>query len=83
MNNLKNKQTELLAPAKDFETAVAAIECGADAVYIGAPAFGARQAASNSLEDVEKLVIYAHKFNVKVHVTLNTILRDDELPKAV
>lgn len=83
MNNLKNKQTELLAPAKDFETAVAAIECGADAVYIGAPAFGARQAASNSLEDVEKLVNYAHKFNVKVHVTLNTILRDDELPKAV
>ena len=83
MNNLKNKQTELLAPAKDFETAVAAIECGADAVYIGAPVFGARQAASNSLEDVEKLVNYAHKFNVKVHVTLNTILRDDELPKAV
>ena len=83
MNNLKNKQTELLAPAKDFETAVAAIECGADAVYIGAPAFGARQAASNSLEDVEKLVNYAHKFYVKVHVTLNTILRDDELPKAV
>lgn len=83
MNNLKNKQTELLAPAKDFETAVAAIECGADAVYIGAPAFGARQAASNSLEDVEKLVNYAHKFNIKVHVTLNTILRDDELPKAV
>ena len=83
MNNLKNKQTELLAPAKDFETAVAAIECGADAVYIGAPAFGARQAASNSLEDVEKLVNYAHKFNVKVHVTLNTILRDDELSKAV
>lgn len=83
VNNLKNKQTELLAPAKDFETAVAAIECGADAVYIGAPVFGARQAASNSLEDVEKLVNYAHKFNVKVHVTLNTILRDDELPKAV
>lgn len=82
MNNLKNKQTELLAPAKDYETAVAAIECGADAVYIGAPAFGARQAASNSIEDVEKLVKYAHKFNVKVHVTMNTILKDEELPKA-
>lgn len=75
--------TELLAPAKDKETAIAAIDCGADAVYIGAEAYGARQNASNSLEDIEEVVKYAHKFWVKVFVTVNTILTDEELEQAV
>lgn len=75
-------KTELLAPAKDFETAKIAIDCGADAVYIGGPSFGARSKASNSIEDLVKLVEYAHKFYVKVYVTLNTILSDNELDEA-
>ncbi|MDP2037877.1 MAG: U32 family peptidase [Ignavibacteria bacterium] len=70
---------ELLSPAKDLETGIAAIDCGADAVYIGAPSFGAREAAGNSLEDIEKLVSYAHKFWAKIFVTVNTIIFDDEL----
>lgn len=77
------KKIELLAPAKDKETAIIAIESGADAVYIGAPSFGARQAASNSLDDIKEITDYAHKFNVKIHVTVNTILKDDELPAVV
>ena len=77
-----NKKTELLAPAKDLETGIAAINYGADAVYIGASSFGARHSAGNNLEDIEKLVNYAHKFNVKIHVTVNTILTDEELIKA-
>jgi putative protease len=77
------KTVELLAPAKNLETALAAINCGADAVYIGASDFGARKNAPNSLEDIEKLVNYAHIFNVKVHVTVNTILSDDELIDAI
>ena len=77
------KQVELLAPAKDKETAFAAINCGADAVYIGAPAFGARQNASNSLKDIKEVVDYAHKFWAKVHITINTILTDSELEEAV
>ena len=75
-------RVELLAPAKDKETAIAAINCGADAVYIGAPSFGARRAAPNSLNDIKEVVEYAHKFNVKVHVTINTILTDYELEEA-
>jgi len=78
-----NKQVELLAPAKDKETAIAAINSGADAVYIGAVKFGARQNASNSLEDIKEIVDYAHIFNVRVHVTLNTILTDEELLNSV
>lgn len=78
-----SKKIELLAPAKNKETAFAAIDCGADAVYIGAPAFGARQNASNSLEDIKEVVKYAHKFWAKVHVTVNTILTDSELDEAV
>lgn len=70
---------ELLSPAKDLETGIAAIDCGADAVYIGAPQYGARAAAGNSLEDIRKLVEYAHKYWAKVYVTVNTILYDDEL----
>lgn len=77
-----NKKVELLAPAKDKQTVIAAIDCGADAVYIGAPKFGARQNASNSLEDIKEIVEYAHKFNVHVHITLNTILTDEELQEA-
>ena len=75
--------TELLAPAKDKETAFAAIDCGADAVYIGAGAFGARQNASNSLEDIKEVIDYAHKFWAKVFITVNTILNDSELEQAV
>lgn len=75
-------KVELLAPAKDKETAFAAIDCGADAVYIGAPDFGARRSVPNSLEDIKEVVDYAHKFYARVHVTINTILTDEELEKA-
>lgn len=77
------KKVELLAPAKDKETAIAALDCGADAVYIGAANFGARHSAGNSLDDIKEVIDYAHKFYAKVHVTLNTILTDDELKNAV
>lgn len=75
--------TELLSPAKDKTTAIEAIDCGADAVYIGAPNFGARKNASNSLDDIKAVCDYAHKFRVKVYVTVNTILFDDETDKAL
>jgi putative protease len=74
-----NINLELLAPAKNLECGVAAIHHGADAVYIGAPKFGAREAVGNSVGDIEKLAKEAHKFNAKVYVALNTILYDDEL----
>ena len=73
------KEIELLTPAKDLEGGLAAINCGADAVYIGAPRFGARSAAGNSLQDIRKLVQYAHQYWAKVYVTVNTILYDNEL----
>jgi len=73
---------ELLAPAKNLEVALAAVNHGADAVYMGAAKFGAREAASNSLHDVEKAVKYAHKFRAKVFLTLNTILHEHELDEA-
>ena len=73
---------ELLAPARDLQIGIAAIDCGADAVYIAGPQFGARQAAGNSLEDIRSLCCYAHKFGVKIFVTLNTILYDSELAEA-
>ena len=76
-------KTELLAPAKDKETAFTAIDCGADAVYIGASSFGARQNAVNSIEDIKEVIEYAHKYWVKVFITVNTILTDDELTEAV
>ena len=69
---------ELLAPAKNLECGIAAIDHGADAVYIGAPRFGARAAAGNSLEDIRQLCDYAHQFGAKVHVTVNTIIYQDE-----
>jgi hypothetical protein len=73
---------ELLAPAKDLETGMAAVNCGADAVYLGAGQFGAREAAGNSLESIASLVNYAHKYWARVYVTVNTLLRDEELPAA-
>lgn len=77
------KKVELLAPAKNKETAIAAINCGADAVYIGASDFGARYTAGNNLDDIKEVVEYAHKFYASVHVTINTILTDEELQNAV
>lgn len=76
------RKLELLAPAKSYEYGVEAIKCGADALYIGAPQFGARSAASNSYEDIAKLAKYAHKFGVRLFVTVNTILYDSELREA-
>ena len=73
------KKIEILAPAKDLIGGMAAINAGADAVYIGAPLYGARSNATNSIEDVAKLVEYAHLFNVQVFVVVNTILYDNEL----
>lgn len=75
--------TSLLSPAKNKEVAYAAIQAGADAIYIGAPAYGARQAAGNSLEDLEEVVRYAHTYGVQVLVTLNTLLYEEEYPQAV
>jgi len=74
---------ELLAPAKDLACGLAAIDCGADAVYIGAPRFGARVRAGNTLEDIATLVQYAHRYWARVYVTVNTLLYDHELPEAV
>ena len=77
-----NNRLELLAPAKNLEQGMAAINHGADALYIGAPAFGARQAAGNSIDDIEALVKYAHLYGSKVFATVNTLLFDDELRAA-
>ncbi|HEX7500685.1 MAG TPA: peptidase U32 family protein, partial [Polyangia bacterium] len=74
---------ELLAPAKDLETGIAAINCGADAVYVGAARFGAREAAANSLAHIESLSNYAHRYWGRVYAAVNTILRDDEIETAV
>ena len=73
---------ELLSPAKDYDTARAAVDHGADAIYMGAARFGARRAAANSLEDVARTVEYAHQYGVRVHSTLNTVLYDEELADA-
>ena len=73
---------ELLSPAKNLECGIAAIDHGADAVYIGATRFGARAAAGNSVEDIRTLCDYAHQFDAKVYVTINTLLYDDELEAA-
>ena len=76
------KEIELLAPARDLTTGKEAILHGADAIYIGAPKFGARAAAGNSVEDIAELVRFARVYKAKVYVTLNTILYDDELNEA-
>ena len=73
---------ELLSPAKNLAQGIAAVGHGADAVYIGAPAFGARQAACNSVADIGRLVDYAHTYGARVYVTLNTILFDSEIETA-
>lgn len=79
---LQSHHLELLSPARDTDIAREAILHGADAVYIGGPGFGARHNASNSLQDIAKLVPFAHRYGAKVFVTLNTILHDDELEPA-
>lgn len=76
---IRQRPIELLAPAKNLECGMEAINHGADAVYIGAPRFGARAAAGNSLEDIEALVRYAHLYRVRIYVTVNTILKEEEL----
>lgn len=79
---METKKIELLAPAKDCEVGMAAINHGADAVYIGGPDFGAREKASNTIQDIEKLCRHAALFDAKVYVTLNTLLYDNELERA-
>jgi len=76
------RSIELLSPAKDLNCAIEAINHGADAVYIGAPKFGARSAAGNTVADIEALCRYAHLYYAKVYVALNTLLKDDELSEA-
>ena len=76
------RYTELLSPARNLECGIAAVDHGADAVYIGAPRFGARSAAGNSVEDIQRLCDYAHQFGVKIYATLNTLLRPEELEPA-
>ena len=80
--SLPDFQLELLAPARDAQIGMEAVNHGADAVYIGGPGFGARSSADNSVQDIAKLVQHAHRFNSRIFVTLNTILRDDELEPA-
>jgi putative protease len=80
--SLLNFQLELLAPARDLAIGMEAVNHGADAVYIGGPGFGARSSADNSVADIAQLVRHAHRFNSRIFVTMNTILRDDELEAA-
>lgn len=76
------RSIELLSPAKDLACGIEAINHGADAVYIGAPKFGARAAAGNTIDDIRQLCEYAHLFDVRIYVALNTILKEDELAEA-
>ena len=75
-------QLELLSPARDADIGIEAVNHGADAIYIGGPSFGARASADNTVADIERLVRHAHRYHSRVFVTLNTILRDDELEPA-
>jgi collagenase-like PrtC family protease len=77
------KYLELLSPARDADTGIAAINCGADAVYIAASKFGARKEAGNDIKDIERLISFAHLFRSKVYLALNTILKDDEIDEAL
>ncbi|MFB3827507.1 MAG: U32 family peptidase [Bryobacteraceae bacterium] len=79
---VSHARVELLAPARDFESGKTALDCGADAVYIGAPRFGARAAVGNSLEDIAALARRAHLYWARVYITLNTLLFDHELGEA-
>ena len=76
---MQPRPVELLAPAKNADCGIEAIRHGADAVYIGAPRFGARAAAGNSVEDIARLTAFAHQYRARVYVAVNTILKDDEL----
>lgn len=80
MSNVR--KIELLSPAKDLPCGIEAVNHGADAVYIGAPKFGARSAAGNTLDDIRTLCSYAHLYGVRIYVTLNTILKEEELAEA-
>ncbi len=82
MSPIMAETVELLSPARDLACGRAAVDSGADAVYIGGPSFGARSAAGNSLADIEELCRYAHRFGVRIHAALNTILTDSELEEA-
>ena len=77
-----SRPIELLAPAKTADIGIEAVLHGADAVYIGGPCFGARAAAANSVNDIARLVDFAHRYEARVYVTLNTLLYDDELKLA-
>jgi putative protease len=79
---ITTRRIELLSPAKDAATAITAIQCGADAVYMGAQRFGAREAAYNTVESIKQVADFAHQYYSKVYVTLNTLLKDDELAPA-
>ena len=79
---MSERTLELLAPARDADIGIEAVNHGADAIYIGGPAFGARDKAPNELADIERLVRHAHRYHARIYVTLNTILRDDELDAA-
>ena len=80
---MKEQRTlELLAPARDLACAMAAVDHGADAIYIGASDFGARVAAGNSVDDIRQLCDYAHRYGVRVYVTVNTLIYEDEIDKA-
>lgn len=83
MNTISPKIIELLAPAKNADAGIAAITCGADAVYIGAARFGAREQAGNLVADIERLARFAHRYWARVYVALNTLLFDDEFPEAL
>ena len=80
---LRTSKIELLAPAKDYQCGVEAIRHGADAVYVGAPKFGARAAVGNTLQDIENLCAFAHIYGARIYVALNTLLKDDELSEAL
>ena len=73
---------ELLAPARTKDIGIAAIDCGADAVYIAGPEFGARKAAGNSFEDIAELCAYAHRFGARIFVTFNTLWQEGEAEEA-
>jgi putative protease len=73
---------ELLAPARDLACGIDAVNCGADAVYIGAEEFGARTGAANTVADIAKLADYAHRYRARVYAAVNTIFKDEELPRA-
>ena len=81
MSLIVPNSVELLAPARDLECGRAAVDAGADAVYIGAPRWSARESAGNSLSDLTALTEYAHKYWARVYITLNTLLFDHEIPE--